>query len=58
VLSVARYIVTIDGSDVKFLPMPSVDEVFSLLSSFKKVLEPYAKMLYVDIDLSKKTFIY
>jgi hypothetical protein len=58
VLSVARYVVTIDGSDMKFLPMPSVDEVFSLLSSFKKVLEPYAKVLYVDIDLSKKAFIY
>jgi hypothetical protein len=43
---------------MSFLPMPSIDEISSLLLIYKKVLERYAEVLYVDIDINRKVFAY
>jgi len=58
VLNVARFVVVINKGDMSFLPMPSIDEISSLLLIYKKVLERYAEVLYVDIDINRKVFAY
>jgi hypothetical protein len=58
VFNVSRFVVVGNGNNISFLPMPTTSEIFSLLSSYKKLMEPYAKVLYVDIDLNNKVLTY